>query len=171
MARSGYVARIREKIDRDLLMLHAVSIFVFDEAGRFLMAQPSGADIWITIGGGVEPDEALADAAVREFWEETGALVRPTRVLGVFGGPEMCITYPNGDLVAYTSTAFEAELVSGVLEADGEELQTLRWVAPHEVASLPMADGMRFVLESALAARDGGGTAFKPATWTPPQSK
>jgi 8-oxo-dGTP pyrophosphatase MutT (NUDIX family) len=168
MARSGYVARIREKIDRDLLMLHAVSIFVFDAAGRFLMAQPRGADTWITIGGGVEPDEAPADAAVREFWEETGAIVRPTRVLGVFGGPEMRITYSNGDLVAYTSTAFEAELVSGDLAADGEELQALRWTAPAEVALLPMMDGMRYVVESALAARNAGETQFRQATWAPP---
>src|SRR5450755_1177401 len=102
MARSGYVARIREKIGNDLLMLHAVSVFVFDSEGRFLMAQQNGHDNWVTIGGAVEVDETPANAAVRECWEETGMLVRPTRVLGVFGGPDLRIAYGNGDVVAYT---------------------------------------------------------------------
>src|SRR6202012_3571922 len=86
MARTGYVARIRDKIGTDPLMLIAVSVFIFDKDGRFLLAQQHGHDNWVTIGGAVEMGETPADAAVRECWEETGALVRPTKLLGVFGG-------------------------------------------------------------------------------------
>jgi 8-oxo-dGTP pyrophosphatase MutT (NUDIX family) len=163
--RTGYVARIREKIGTDLLMLHAVSIFVFDAQGHFLMAEQRGDDHWLTIGGAVEVDETPADAAVREFWEETGALVRPTRVLGVFGGPDFRITYANGDQVAYTTVAFEAELLSGTPTPDGAELTKLAWIDPAQLASLKMRDGMRKLVSLSLRGRDTPG--FEPGVWQP----
>ncbi len=164
--RSGYVAQVREKIGTDLLMLQAVSVLLFDGAGRFLMAQQNGSDYWLTIGGAVEIDETPADAAVREFWEETGATVRPTRVLGVFGGPDFRITYDNGDAVAYTTVAFEAELLAGNPVPDGAELRTLEWIEPARVPSLHMRRGMRALIERSLAGRSTAG--FEPAKWTPP---
>jgi 8-oxo-dGTP pyrophosphatase MutT (NUDIX family) len=163
--RTGYVARIRHKIGTDLLMLHAVSIFVFDARGHFLMAQQHGSANWLTIGGAVEIDETPADAAVREFWEETGALVRPTRVLGVFGGPDFRITYANGDQVAYTTVAFEAELVSGTPKPDGAELKTLAWIDPLEIATLEMRDGMRKLVSLSLKGRSA--PCFEAAAWKP----
>ena len=165
MTRTGYVARIREKIGSDLLMLHAVGVLVFDAAGRVLIAQPRGTAIWVTVGGGVEVDETPADAAVREFWEETGAFVRIVRVLGVFGGPDFRVPYNNGDAVAYTSVVFEAELVSGIPEADGEEVARLDWFTADEIERLPMADGMRRVLRSCFAGRRE--PYFDPPGWMP----
>jgi 8-oxo-dGTP pyrophosphatase MutT (NUDIX family) len=32
----------------------------------------NGAGVWITPGGGVDPDETFEQAAVRELWEEVG---------------------------------------------------------------------------------------------------
>jgi 8-oxo-dGTP pyrophosphatase MutT (NUDIX family) len=163
--RTGYVARIRQKIGTDLLMLHAVSVFVFDVRGHFLMAQQQGSDFWLTIGGAVEIDETPANAVVREFWEETGALVRPTRVLGVFGGPDFRITYGNGDAVAYTTVAFAAEIVSGVPQPDGDELRTLAWLDPLRLGDHAMRPGMRRLVELSLAGQ--GQPGFEPATWRP----
>jgi 8-oxo-dGTP pyrophosphatase MutT (NUDIX family) len=52
-------------------------IFVLDEEQRVLLMHERrdiGSDQthWITPGGGVEPGESLAQAAVREVYEETG---------------------------------------------------------------------------------------------------
>ncbi len=52
-------------------------ILLFDERGRvllFLTKAPdtSGFARWITPGGGVDPGETHAQAAVRELFEETG---------------------------------------------------------------------------------------------------
>ena len=128
------------------------------------MAQQHGDDHWITVGGAVEIDETPANAAVREFWEETGALVRPTRVLGVFGGPDFRITYGNGDAVSYTTVVFEAKLVSGTPTADDSELSTVAWIEPQQVSGLKMRDGMRKLVALSLAGKDAA--AFEPATWT-----
>lgn len=53
-------------------------IFAVDAEARVLMQlrddRPhlSGAGFWAPFGGGVEAGETLREAAVREFWEETG---------------------------------------------------------------------------------------------------
>lgn len=52
-------------------------VLLFDREGRvllFLTTAPdsSGAARWITPGGGVDPGETHAEAAVRELFEETG---------------------------------------------------------------------------------------------------
>jgi 8-oxo-dGTP pyrophosphatase MutT (NUDIX family) len=167
MSRTGYVARIREKIGTDLLMLQAVAILVFDGGGRVLLAQQRGGDAWMTVGGAVEIDETPAEAAMREFWEETGALVRITRVLGVFGGKDFRVTYRNGDAVAYSNVTFEAELVSGVLEPDGDEVVRLDWFSPAQIATLEMPDGIRRLLLTCIAGRSE--PYFDPSDgWTPP---
>jgi 8-oxo-dGTP pyrophosphatase MutT (NUDIX family) len=55
----------------------AARVLVVDAAGRVLMLQgfdPSdpARRYWFTVGGGLEPGESVAEAAVRELFEETG---------------------------------------------------------------------------------------------------
>ena len=104
----------------------SVSTALFDTEGRLLIAQQAGSSLWMTVGGAVEPDESPSDAVVREMWEETGLHVVPMRMLGVFGGREFRVIYPNGDEAAYTVILFEVRLLGGTLRADGEEAAALR---------------------------------------------
>jgi 8-oxo-dGTP pyrophosphatase MutT (NUDIX family) len=60
----------------------AARVLVADAAGRVLMLQgfdPSdpGLRYWFTVGGGLEPGESVAEAAVRELFEETGLRISP----------------------------------------------------------------------------------------------
>lgn len=63
-----------------------MSVHLFDERGRLLLVQQAETGYWSTPGGAVELGETPADAAVREAWEETGLLVEPVALIGVFGG-------------------------------------------------------------------------------------
>ena len=148
---SDYVASIRTRIGHDLLFLQAASVLAFDEQGRVLLGRDARG-LWASIGGAIEPGEAPADAAVREFREEAGASVAIERVLGVFGGPEFFRTYPNGDRIAWTSTAFEARIVSGEPAPDRIELESLAWFAPDAIPALPMSEANRIVVLGALKA-------------------
>lgn len=51
------------------------SAIVFDGTGRVLLVEHRKAGLWLYPGGHVEPDEAPAEAAVREVAEETGLAV------------------------------------------------------------------------------------------------
>jgi 8-oxo-dGTP pyrophosphatase MutT (NUDIX family) len=166
MPMSPYVRGLRDKIGHELLMLQSVTVMLFDDDGRLLLAQDAGSGLWMTVGGAIEPDEAPADAAVREFWEETGLWIEPTRLLGVFGGPEFSFTYPNGDAISYVATVFAARLLGGEARPDGEEVVALRYVSRDEAAALPMAAWTREMVARAFEYRD---TAyFARPTWRPP---
>ncbi len=146
-------------------MLPAVAVAVFDDAGRLLLARDAASGLWMTIGGAVEPDETPADAAVRECWEETGLLVEPVRILGVFGGPEFRITYGNGDVVSYVATVFAARRIGGDPSPDGVEATALRYVSLDEAAALEMGTWTRMLVSHAFAC--GGETYFAAARWRP----
>ncbi|MFQ6397197.1 NUDIX hydrolase [Nocardia sp. KC 131] len=62
-------------------------VVLLDEQNRVLLMRghdPKTPDIsfWFTVGGGVEPDETLRTAAVRELWEETGRRADPAGLRG-----------------------------------------------------------------------------------------
>ncbi len=83
----------------------------------------------------MEPDEPPAQAAVREASEEAGVDVRLGPLLGVLGGPEYRVVYPNGDEVAYVPAVYAAEVVGGAPRPDGEETSEVAW---WDVADLPL---------------------------------
>ena len=148
------------------LLLPSVSVHLFDAAGRLLLVRQREGDVWSTPGGLIEPDERPADAAMREAWEETGLLVRPDRVLGVYGGPECVVRYPNGDEVQYVIVAFGCTATGGILRPDLDETVDVRFWSEDDAAALPLAPWLRGMLATVY----GGpaGAAFVAATWLPP---
>ncbi|WP_040736695.1 NUDIX hydrolase [Nocardia tenerifensis] len=62
-------------------------IVLFDDVGRTLLMRgndPKTPDVsfWFTVGGVVDPDETLRDAAVRELYDETGYKADPDSLCG-----------------------------------------------------------------------------------------
>lgn len=72
---SPYLKRIRSLVGNELLLLPSVTVLVFDDEGRVLLARHSGTGRWVAPGGMVEPDECPSQAALRETREETGCEV------------------------------------------------------------------------------------------------
>jgi 8-oxo-dGTP pyrophosphatase MutT (NUDIX family) len=166
MPMSDYMRRLRARLGSELLAAPSAGVVVFDESGRVLLARHAETDRWVIPGGSIEPDEEPADAAVREVWEETGLHVAPTRVLGLYGGPECHVTYRNGDEVSYLMVVFEGRVIGGHPRPDGVEILETRWAAPAELAGVPMAPWTRRLLGDVLADRDR--THFVAPTWKPP---
>lgn len=163
---SPYVRQLRERVGHRRLLLPSVSVHVFDEANRLLLVRLSEGGIWSTPGGVMEPDEFPADAAVREAWEETGLLVKPERLLGVYGGPHCVVSYPNGDETQYVIVAIGCTIAGGTARPDHDETVELRFCSEADARSLPLAPWLSAHLSMVYAAADG--PAFEPATWRPP---
>ena len=92
---SPYLRQIRERIGHELLLLPAVTVLIWDQHGRLLLARGAETGTWQTIGGGVEPFESPQDAARRETEEEVGLTVALTGIRAVIGGPEFVLTLPE----------------------------------------------------------------------------
>ncbi|HZB26753.1 MAG TPA: NUDIX domain-containing protein [Vicinamibacterales bacterium] len=161
---ADYVKHLRQVVGHgELLQLPSVAVALRDDDGRVLLARHVETGRWGLPGGGVEPGETPADAAVREFWEETGVFVRLTRLIGVFGSDDHIVHYRNGDRTSYVAATFEATAVSGRLRADPSELLEVRFVREAEISSLEIAPWMPEILTSLFR----GGPLFRPATWKP----
>ena len=162
-----YVRRIRSLVGHDeLLQIPSVSIAVHDGQERVLLVRHSEGGVWLLPGGAIEPTEVPADAAVREMFEETGLLVRLTRLVGVFGGPEFVVHYRNGDRTSYVMAVFEAESTAGAEHPDGAEVLEIRFVTESEAAALPKAAWVPEVLEAIFRRQDA--RAYRPQEWQPP---
>ena len=145
MPRSEYVASIRERIGSDLLMLPAVTA-VIRNGDQFLLARDSHSGLWSLIGGAVEPGEEPSDAVLREVQEETGARIRIDRIVGAYGGQPLMAEYPNGDLVAYVTTAYECHLLDAATP-DMDELLEVRWFTRSEIRDLTRRDWIDRVID------------------------
>src|SRR5437016_2561518 len=142
MPMSGYLQELRGKIGHDLLLLPSAAVAVLDDKSRLLLCLHRDKNIWVAPGGLIEPGEQPADAAVRETWEETGLIVEITGILGVYGGPDLIIDYPNGDKAAYIGTIFRGKVIGGTPRPDGEETLDVRYFTREEFGAVPHSKWM-----------------------------
>lgn len=162
---SDYLKRLRAKVSNELLLVPSVTGIVYDEQGRILLARHAEGEVWLAPGGSIEPNETPANAIVREMWEETGLLVEPTRIIGVYGGPEFLITYGNGDQVTYLMTVFECRILEGRMQADGIETLALAFFSQSDLGGLKMPAWAHVVFPDVF--RDRGWTYFSAPRWKP----
>jgi ADP-ribose pyrophosphatase YjhB (NUDIX family) len=127
----------------------AVGAIVFDDAGRVLLVErgkPPGVGLWSVPGGKVEGNETLAQAVAREVREETGLLVEV--------GALACVVERMGDDYHYVILDYAARVIGGTLAA-ATDVRAARFVEEHELAALPLTDGLADVLARARGRRDG----------------
>lgn len=137
MAMAPHIASLRAKVGHELLLLPSVAVLPVDQDGRLILVRQVETGQWATVGGAVDVDESPADAARRETAEEIGTDVELTAILGVVGGPDFRITYPNGDQCAYVSTVYEARITGRPPRPDHDEVDSLRWFSRGELRADP----------------------------------
>lgn len=146
MTISPYLARLRERVGHDLVLLASAAVLPRDAQGRILLVLNRDTGLWQTIGGAIEPDETPQHAARREALEEAGIEVELGAILAVLGGPEYRVSYPNGDQAAYVSIVFEATILSGEPHPDNRETAGVEWWTPAQIATLDLDDLNRALL-------------------------
>jgi len=167
MAMSPYIRELRDRLGNRRLLMPSVAGIVRDSRQRVLLVRQQDNGVWSTPGGIIELDDTPADAVVREVWEETGLLVRPERIICVYGGPGFVVVYPNGDETQYISCIFECEVLSGEPRAGDDEISEVRFWARDEARALPMSPWLPPVLDRLFDESLAGW--FEPPSWRPSQ--
>lgn len=130
MGLSQYMTNLREKIGTQLVLSPSVAAIVRNEAGQVLFLVRADNGLWDVPAGAIDPGETPGQAVVREVREETGLIVEPVSVAGVFGGERFRLRYGNGDVVEYTLIVFECRRVGGELANMDGEATELRFMDP-----------------------------------------
>ena len=165
MPMSDYFKELRAKIGNQLLVSPSVTGIILDEKSRILLLRHSEGNVWVAPGGSVEPNENPADALIREVWEESGLIVEPVKILGVFGGEGFEVTYKNGDRVSYVMTVFACRVIGGTLKTDGIETLQAGYFSREEIVSIQTPTWILNVLPYVYD--DTGWAYFCPGTWSP----
>jgi 8-oxo-dGTP diphosphatase len=118
-------------------VIPCVGAIVTDGQGRLLMIKRGhdpGAGLWSIPGGRIEPGETDAEALVREMIEETGLAVEVGRLIGRVRRPGL-----SGAVIDIRDYA--ATVTGGTLRP-GDDAADARWVAPAELESLDITEGL-----------------------------
>jgi len=111
---------------------------VMVQEGRVLLVKrghPPQDREWSIPGGVLEVGETVGEAAAREALEETGLVVKPQELLGVF---DRILRDPAGKVrYHYVLIDFLCRRVSGQLRAASDAAE-VRWFTPAEVEALPL---------------------------------
>jgi ADP-ribose pyrophosphatase YjhB (NUDIX family) len=113
----GFVAYLNPRL--------VVSTLPVTESGELVLMRrgmPPGIGAWAQPGGYLEADETAIQGAVRETREETGLLVEPMRVVGLY----------SRIAAAVVVVAYEAIIVGGRMTATAEALEVRAW-APEDI--------------------------------------
>ena len=102
-----------------------VTVFPVTDDGELVLLRRGiepGRGRWAQPGGFLEVDETVNQAAIRETWEETGLLVEPGDIIGLYTRLE----------AAVVTIAFEARIVGGTAAPTAEALE-IRTFAPEHI--------------------------------------
>jgi ADP-ribose pyrophosphatase YjhB (NUDIX family) len=123
-----------------------VTTFPITEDGEILLIRRGiepGKGWWAQPGGFLEIDETVHQAAIRETWEETGLLVEPGDIIGLYTRLEASVV----------TIAFEARIVGGTAAPTREATEILAY-SPEDIPWAEIAfKTTRWALHDWLARR------------------
>lgn len=116
-ARCGFIAYVNPR-------LVVSTLPVTDDGAVYLLRRgiEPGYGAWAQPGGFLEIDETAEQGAVRETLEETGLIVEPTGILGIYSRPQAAVVV----------VAWEARVVGGEPRTSAESLEVRRF-RPSEI--------------------------------------
>ncbi|MFL5749253.1 MAG: NUDIX domain-containing protein, partial [Chloroflexota bacterium] len=104
----GFVAYVNPRL--------VVTTIPINDAGEIVLLRRGiepGKGWWAQPGGFLEVDETVTEAAIRETLEETGLVVQPGEIVGLYSRLEAAVVV----------IAFEARVVSGAYRLNPEALE------------------------------------------------
>lgn len=151
---SGYIMDLRKLVGHRPLQQCGASVIVENEKGEVLLQKRADNGLWGYSGGSVELYEVVEEAAARELLEETGIVAERLELLGVFSGPRMAYTYPNGDQVSNVDVVYLCRAYHGQLCCQEGEVEALAFF-PLDGLPETLFEVQRPALERLAALRAG----------------
>ncbi|MDQ0196367.1 NUDIX domain-containing protein [Paenibacillus wynnii] len=136
MPMSEYYQSLRLKLGSELLMIPSVAAVIRNDKDEILFIRKHDDTLWGLPAGAIEPGETPARALRREVFEETGLMVNPAKILGVFGGEKFRYVYSNGHQVEYLAIVFECTIVKGTLRSVDGEVEEFEYFKINELPEL-----------------------------------
>ena len=138
-----YIKRLRPYIGHKKIILNCSGGIVVKD-NKILLQRRKDNGKWGFVGGLVELDETYEEAALREVKEETGLIVKPLYMLGIFHNHNM--KWANGDKAHTFGAYYVFEIVGGELTLD-EESYELKFFDPDKAPRL-FSEDHRLALEA-----------------------
>jgi ADP-ribose pyrophosphatase YjhB (NUDIX family) len=123
----------------------AVNVAVIYE-NKILLTKREDFETWILPSGGIEDDESIAQAAIRETKEETGLDVELTRLVGVYSR--------LGNMSPIHAVLFVARPIGGEIKCQEGETIAVEWF-PFDQIPGPLCAGHKKRIEDAIAGISG----------------
>jgi ADP-ribose pyrophosphatase YjhB (NUDIX family) len=139
-----------ERISKDARLRLGCSATIFDDSRqKILLTRRSDNGLWCLPGGGAEAGESVAEACERETLEETGLIVKTTKLLGVYSDPHMIAEYADGNRIHIVALNFEAEVLGGALMVTDETTE-VNYFDLNEIGQLDLMQYHRQRITDAL---------------------
>src|SRR5581483_4418350 len=98
----------------------AVNAVVFNEKREVLLAKRTDNGLWCIPGGHVDLGETLAQACLRELWEETGLKGEVIRLVGVYSDPKGSLHIAQGPEWHTVRISLLCRIIGGTLTSSAE---------------------------------------------------
>lgn len=146
-----YIKSMRKFVGKSPILQCGASVIAVNDKDEILLQLRKDNNCWAYAGGSVEIDEIVEDAAKRELFEETGLRANKLDLFGVFSGPELHYTYPNGDEVSNIEILYICKDYTGELIPQLDEVLELKFFSIDNIPknlSPPIIKGMKAYIDS-----------------------
>ena len=131
-------------------LVPSVNVVVTNPVSDILMIRRTDNGNWAVPGGAIDLGESVAQAAVRETFEETGIECEITGIVGIYSDPRHVILYTsNGEVRQEFSIVLTARALGGQPTPSSESSE-VRWVPVSEVPRYTMDRSMRIRINDFL---------------------
>ena len=143
-----------ERIGRQGKIRLGCSAVLFDaNREKILLTRRADNGQWCLPSGGVEPGESVAEACIRETWEETGLKIQVERLTSVFSSPDRLVIYSDGKRFQIITLNFEVSEIGGKIGLS-DETTNIGFYSIPEIETMDILPHHRQFISDTLAGQD-----------------